>query len=308
MNKNSRTGHLLVVGSMNMDLSVQVHEIPKPGETILGSRVQQLAGGKGSNQATAAAKLGAHVSLIAMVGDDPFGTELINIAEESGVETKYIQVQSRERTGTALITVSDEGENAIVVAPGANSELTSELVEASILNIGDFDIMSSCLEIPFESVAAAFAMASNQGAKTLLNASPFNKKCLSLIPLTDYLIVNEHELREMCGTGVDEIEKLRVQLAELGASKVVVTLGEDGALYLDTSNSGLTELSLPAPKIRAVDTTGCGDAFAGALAAEIANGSEIKDALELAIKAGSYAATKFGAQPSYGTRTEVLAL
>lgn len=303
-----QSGHLVVVGSMNMDLSVQVKDIPKPGETILGSRVQQSPGGKGSNQAVAAAKLGARVSLIAMVGEDVFGNELINAAHENGVDTSYVQTQSREKTGIAFITVSDAGENAIVVAPGANAEITPELAEVSALQIGKYDAMSSCLEIPIETIQAAFKAAKKTGAITLLNASPYSPKCLQLIEHTDYLIVNEHEIKELSGIGIDNLDLLTEKLASIGVSKIVITLGAKGALYLDLAKPLAEVIKLPAPAIKPIDTTGCGDAFAGAFAAELSRKVEISSALETAIKAGSFAATKYGAQPSYGTRAEIAAI
>ena len=180
------------------------------------------------------------------------------------------------------------------------------MAESSLLRIGQFDVLSSCLEIPLETVKIAFEIANNYGALTVLNASPFTKECLTIIPLTDFLIVNEHELKEMCDVGIDQLENLRRELSTLNVKHIVITLGSEGALYIDVTKIELTTIRMLAPTIKAIDTTGCEDAFAGALAGEIASGASMQEALQLAIKAGSYAATGFGAQSSYGTRSEIL--
>ena len=293
---------------MNIDLVVQVGEIARPGETIIGQHLQKLPGGKGSNQAAAAAMLGTDVTLVAVVGDDDFGTFLIESAENNGVDVSLVQRHPQEPTGTAFISVSDSGENSIVVVPGANACLTSKIAETTLQSLGQFEVMSTCLEIPTQTILTSFRIAQMRGAKTVLNASPYTTDCLPLFELTDYLIVNEHEISQIVQVEIDDETRLRNSLFNLGIRHAIITLGSRGAMYLNCEDSSQAVLKFPTPLIQVLDTTGCGDAFAGAFASEIADGRSIKDALTLAVRAGSFAATRFGAQSSYGTKSEILEL
>lgn len=296
---------IVVIGSMNMDLVVKVPEIPKRGETIVGSKLQRIPGGKGGNQAVAAAALGASVTLVAMVGADVFGDELVDSATRFGVNSTHVQKHPTEPTGTALITVSDDGENAIVVATGANSELTPEILEKSLSQIGTYKVMVVSLEVPIKTATHSLKLANQIDAKSIVNLSPLGTDWTELLAYADYLIVNEHEVVEITQCSVAETRNLALSLQKYGAKEVVVTLGPLGAMYLDLRNNDFIIKKIGAPAVTAIDTTGCGDAFTGAFACEIARGSAIEVALDFAVRAGSYAALSMGAQTSYGSREDI---
>lgn len=304
--KTTEPPKLVIVGSMNLDISVQVPEIPQPGETVLGMNLEQSPGGKGSNQAAAAALSGAQTYLVAAVGDDEFGTQLIARANEIRVDTQFVQRTNRNKTGTALITVDSKGENSIVVASGANLELTSEIVERSLEAIGQFDLVLLCLEIQILAARSALMTAKKLGRKTVLNVSPYNSQAKFLIASTDYLIVNEHEFKQLVGVDFSQTREAHASLFGMGAKQVIVTLGGEGALLMVVGERDLDLTRFPTKKVQVVDTTGCGDAFAGAFSCEIASGRSTEDSIRYALSAASFAATRFGAQVSYGSRSEVL--
>lgn len=305
--KVTRPKQLVVVGSMNMDLVLEVEEIPRPGETNIGRNLHEFPGGKGSNQAAAAAKLGAQVSLIAMTGEDSFGEVLRDRARAIGIDVTHVEVTPEANTGIALITVSRLGENSIVVVPGANSFLKPENAVRHLRTLGKFEVISACLEIPIETIQVTFSEARNIGALTVLNASPFTADAIPLLAQTDYLLINEHEIFQITKRDLKDKEDVRKCLKELGASHVVITLGAAGALYLNVQ-SEYEDFTFDAPQVVVRDTTGCGDAFAGTLAAELTHGKTIHEAIKIAVKAGSFAATGAGAQPSYGDRNEILSI
>jgi ribokinase len=299
---------IAVVGSMNMDLAVNTEELPKAGETIVGSSIQQSPGGKGANQAVSAALVGGRVSLIAMRGEDAFGKNLVDSARDSGVDISLIQISEKEKTGTAVIIVDSHAENVIVISPGANSQLNPEVVKSSLLKIPEAAVVSVCMEVPIESVRQALVTGNEIGAVTVLNLSPFTNKALDLLPLAEILVVNQHEVSSI--TGISDPESWQAttaSLKELGSRKVVVTLGSSGAVVLDCGQEAGSPITVEAVKVVAVDTTGCGDAFAGALCVELAAGGEIIEAVEFAVKVAGHAAKSPGAQTSYGTREQVLA-
>ncbi|MFK0243225.1 ribokinase [Amycolatopsis azurea] len=284
------TSQVLVIGSANADLVVPVDRRPGGGETVLGGDTILSPGGKGANTAVAAARLGADVALLGAVGDDPYGELLKRSLAESGVNTDSVRTSDRP-TGIAYITVTPDGENSILVSPGANSALRPEDV-----NLGDAEIVVLSLEIPLETVERAVAKAVEKGVKTLLNLSPAAELSAKTLQGLDVLLVNEHEAAFLLGG-----EAGFPKLLDLGPKAAVVTLGAKGAAVVTTD--GVTEV--PSPKVEAVDTTGAGDAFAGALATALAKGEELADAARKAVKVAAITVTRQGAQPSYPTASEL---
>ena len=303
---SSKPPKLVIVGSMNLDISVQVEDIPQPGETVLGFNLAQSPGGKGSNQAAAASLSGAQTHLVAVVGEDEFGSQLIAKAQGIGIDTQFVSRTLGQKTGTALITVDSKGENSIVVASGANLELSSELVETSFEALGEFELVLVVLEIQLSAARSALETAKKMGSKTVLNLSPYNSEAKSLVAFADFLIVNEHEFKQLVGVDLSQSQHAHTRLQEMGAKQVIVTLGSEGAVLIVVGDLSIELVHFPTKKVEVVDTTGCGDAFAGAFSCEIASGKSAEDSIQFALKAASFAATRFGAQVSYGSRSEVL--
>ncbi|KIZ18490.1 ribokinase [Streptomyces natalensis] len=297
---------VLVVGSANADLTVRVERRPGAGETVLGTDLVESAGGKGANQAAAAARLGGRTALLARVGGDAFGELLLDAQRAAGTDTTPVIVDETARTGTAMIIVSPDGDNSIVVSPGANAALTPADVAAAKDVIAASAVVSLQLEIPMESVRAAAAAAEESGTRVVLNPSPAPEAALApeLLSAADPLVVNEHEARQLSGLTDGTPGEWAQALREKGARSVVVTLGGEGALVLD--GSGVSEV--PGVRVKAVDTTGAGDAFTGALAIRLARGDALPEAARFAVRVGAAAVTKPGAQPSYPTLDELNAL
>lgn len=282
-----------VVGSLNHDLTVLAPRHPVPGETILGSGHFTGAGGKGANQAVAAARLGASVAMIGRVGDDPEGESLRASLVAAGVEVDAVDTLPDVPTGLAVITVDPSGQNAIVVSPGANGRIDASFVNAYREVVAAARVCLAQLEIPTEAVSEAARLASGS---FILNAAPARDLPRELLERVDVLVVNRSELIHI--TGSDDIETI----ADVdGPARVVVTLGDAGAAFTDEG----TTFRCPAPDVAVVDTTGAGDAFSGALAAAIAAGVDFGEAVRRAVAAGSLATTKEGAQASMPDRDEL---
>ncbi|MEU9122344.1 ribokinase [Streptomyces sp. NPDC048506] len=294
---------VLVVGSANADLTVRVERRPGAGETVLGTDLVESAGGKGANQAAAAARIGGRTALLARVGGDAYGELLLHAQREAGTDVTPVIVDEAARTGTAMIIVDPDGDNSIVVSPGANAALTPQDVAAAKDTIAASSVVSLQLEIPLESVRAAAAAAEEAGTRVVLNPSPAPATALppELLAVADPLVVNEHEARQLSGRADGTPAEWAQALRDQGARSVVVTLGGDGALVLDDSGAG----EIPGVRVRAVDTTGAGDAFTGALATRLARGDALPEAARFAVRVGAAAVTKPGAQPSYPTRAEL---
>ncbi|MFK4110649.1 ribokinase [Streptomyces sp. NPDC002176] len=293
---------LLVVGSANADLVVGVERRPGAGETVLGGDLAVHPGGKGANQAVAAARLGARTALLARVGDDGHGRLLLDSLRSAGVDTSAV-LTGGAPTGVALITVDPSGDNSIVVSPGANARLTEGDVRADVL--GAARVVSAQLEIPLETVAAV-VRGLPEGTRFVLNPSPPRPLPAEVLAACDPLVVNEHEARVLLGdaeTGDDPADWARRLLA-LGPRSVVVTLGAKGALVCDASGAR----AVPSVAVAAVDTTGAGDAFTAALAWRLGAGAELAEAAAFAARVGAAAVTRRGAQESYPTAAEVAAL
>ncbi|MBE1494318.1 ribokinase [Amycolatopsis lexingtonensis] len=287
------TGRVVVVGSANVDLAVDVPRPPKAGETILGDRLRRSPGGKGANQAVAAALAGgADTSFVGALGDDE-GADLILVSlGGAGVRTDLIE-RAEAPTGTAFITVAPDGENAIVVAPGANDHVRIGAAQAD--RIAEADVILAQLEIPLDVVAAA-AAAKRPGARMILNAAPSRELPDSLWEVVDLLVVNEHEAADLAG----EPEKLLKRVPA-----VVVTLGGEGCAVLRRDEE---PVRIPGIPVDVVDTTGAGDTFCGVLAAALAHGHHLPEAARQASAAAALAVTRPGAQAAVPTAAEVAAL
>lgn len=280
-----------------MDLVATTERLPRAGETVPGSGFSRHPGGKGANQAVAAAKLGAHVVLVGRVGQDAFGDELRVFLRAQGIDVTLILATEQAPTGVALITVDATGQNAIVVAPGSNAWLSPGDVAELQLRLGDIALAQ--LEVPSHTVAAFFEAARSRGATTLLNAAPALELARPLLELVDVLVVNELELASYLGLHAIEGDPVRVldaaeRLRQSARQTVVVTLGPRGAVAI----SNQRRHHVPGYVVDVVDTTGAGDAFVGALAATLAGGASFESALENANAAGAYAVGRAGAAES----------
>lgn len=296
---------LLVVGSANADLVVGVERRPAAGETVLGSDLAVHPGGKGANQAVAAARLGARTALLARVGDDAYGRLLLDSQRAAGVDTVGVLVGGAP-TGVALITVDPSGDNSIVVSPGANGRLTPQDVRAAGSLFQASKVVSAQLEIPLESVVETVRSLA-EGSRFVLNPSPPRPLPREVLDACDPLIVNEHEAKVILGdaaVGDTPEDWARILLAK-GPRSVVITLGAEGALVA-SAQGGMARV--PSVKVDAVDTTGAGDAFTAALAWKLGTGASLADAAAYAARVGAAAVTRRGAQESYPTGDEVEAL
>ncbi len=298
---------VVLVGSMNMDITVSVPNIPKPGETILGQDLFQAPGGKGSNQAAAAAKAGSTPVLIACVGNDSFGDSLLEEAEKNGVDTQFVVRSSRSSSGVALIAVDKNAENSIVVASGANGDLDVEHIFRALDNFSKSEVISVTLEIKLESAKAALLKTRELGATSILNLSPVTAEARSLAPLANFLIINESEAAQILESNNLALADLATGFRRLNCQHVIVTLGGKGVVYFDASSENSETRHFQAVSITPVDTTGCGDAFTGSFASELDSGKSIAESIEFGIRAAGFAAMSVGAQSSYGTREQVLA-
>jgi ribokinase len=298
---------VFVVGSINQDFVLQVERRPEPGETVTNAQLSKGNGGKGANQAAAAALLGADVTILGRVGDDGFGEPLVEALADKGVDTSLIEAATDSSTGTAFITITPDGENAITVAPGANRSLTVEDVDDASDSIGDARVLVVQMEVPPEVVLRAVEVATQQGTRALVNLAPPTEVPRELLKKLDPLVVNEHEAAFLLGEKVEGLEgalSAAQKLLALGPGSAVVTLGEDGAVFSD----GESKEHLTSPEVEVVDTTGAGDAFVGALAAKLAQEASLEDAVTYAVRAGAAAVTKEGAQGALPTPETVEAL
>jgi ribokinase len=301
---------IVVVGSLNADLTVRTPRLPRPGETVTGSDLSTSPGGKSSNQAAAAALLGADVALVGRVGEDSHGAFLLDCARAAGVDTTHVARLGDAATGTAVIAVDDAGENSIIVSPGANAHLAPDDVAAAAHLFSGGGVLCLCFEVPPATVLAAAEHASTAGLRVVLNPSPVAEVDGKLLAVTDVLVVNQHELAAMAGTpttGLDDADWSRAAdaLAARGPSHVIVTLGAAGAAVLDLTATNSAVTTIPAPVVTAVDTTGCGDAFLGSLAYRLALDEDPITASRYAVDVGAFAATRTGAQSSYPTSAEL---
>ena len=295
---------VLVVGSLNMDLRIRTPRLPAPGETLTGSGFDTDGGGKGANQAVAAARQGARVAMLGAVGQDAHGAALLAALQADGIDTHAVERIAGTPSGTAAILLMPDGENSIVVIPGANHALTPERVRAQAARLRQARVVVAQLECPLDAVAEALAIAREAGAVTVLNAAPVQPLGDALLGQLDWLVVNEIEAAALAGMpvpGPAEARAVAEQLRRRGPRQVLVTLGAEGLVLAGPEGT----LALPAPRVQAVDTTGAGDTVVGALAAALAAGRPLREALTRAQAAAALAVTRLGTQSAMPTAAEV---
>jgi ribokinase len=291
---------VLVVGSLNADLVVRAPHFPQPGETISGDDLHIIPGGKGANQAVAAARQGARVAMLGRMGSDSFGPFLLESLKSNSVDITHVHSDD-SATGTAIIVVDANGQNSIVLSAGANGKVSPADVDSASTLSPSLILLQ--LEIPIPTVLYAAKQASQNGARVILNPAPAQPLPDKLISLADFIIPNETELSLLTGLEVEDIpsaEKAAKVLLDRGAKNVIVTLGSKGALIVSSNQT----IQVNACKIDVVDTTAAGDAFIGGFASALLRGFEIEQAVKYANACGALAATKFGAQPSLPTKEE----
>lgn len=299
-NKIKNMSKILVVGSSNIDLTARVDHLPVPGETVTNAEFAQTFGGKGANQAVAAARLGGQVTFVTMLGHDSYSSQLRNQFESVGIEMRYVLDTPSAPTGTAFIFVSAKGENCIAVAPGANAHLTPEKVDIFEDAIESTDIVVMQAEIPYETVCAVAEKAAAKGKKVLYNPAPACDVDDRLIKCITTMVLNEVEASVVSGIQYDgsNLDEIADSLMARGVKNVIITLGGDG-VYMKNSES---IVRIPSHKVKVVDTVAAGDTFCGALATK---GIIDKEALEFANAAAAIAVTRPGAQTSIPTLEEV---
>jgi ribokinase len=295
---------IVVVGSLNMDLVVKVEYMPAPGETISGSDLQTIPGGKGANQAAAAARMGANVAMVGKVGQDAFGPRLLKALNDVGVDTSSVKIEAESATGTAVIVVDKKGENSIVISPGANGKMTPAYIDQVESIIENAKIVLLQHEIPLDTVEYVINLASRKNVQVVLNPAPAKPVPQQLFPKIDYFVPNETESRILTGIEVNDplsAEKAAKKFIEYGAKNVIITLGEKGALLVNSQGSIL----ISGRKVKAVDTTAAGDAFIAGFASALVRGYSQVDGVRYACAAGALTVTKFGAQTSLPGMAEV---
>jgi ribokinase len=295
---------ILVIGSANVDMIIKVPHIPRPGETILGGDFFKVQGGKGANQAVAAARAGGNVIFAGCVGNDSLGADTLTCLKKEGIDVSFVKISPDKPTGVALINVAATGENSIAVAPGANHAVTPDDIQAIEHVIAEAQIVLLQHEIPVPAIRTAIEIASVHKIPVILNPAPAFPIASDLLSKIEYLTPNEHEAAMITGPGQeDETDphRLAARLIEMGCRQIIITLGEKGALY---ATPGRTDL-IPGFPVKAVDTTAAGDTFNGYLAVAIASGKPIQEAIRLANKAASVSVTRMGAQSSIPVLSEI---
>ncbi|MDN7935125.1 ribokinase [Burkholderia metallica] len=301
---NAYPPRIAVVGSVNIDLVTRAPRLPVPGETLLGTDFQTVHGGKGANQAVAAARLGASVAMIGCVGDDAFGARLHDALAAEGIDLTHLDRIGGAATGVATITVDEGGANSIVVVPGANARLDADRIDAAREAIAGAAMLVCQLEVPVTTIARAIACASAHHTPVLLNPAPAQPLFDALLARVDYLVVNETEAESLTGIAVgDDASAVRAAeaLRAKGVGNVLVTLGARGVCWRGGAGNG----RLRATPVVAVDTTAAGDTFVGGFAAARAGGASMNDAIDFGQRAAAISVTRYGAQTSIPTRDEV---
>ncbi|ROO33450.1 MULTISPECIES: ribokinase [unclassified Pseudomonas] len=297
---------VVVIGSLNMDLVTRAPRLPRGGETLIGESFSTIAGGKGANQAVAAARLGAQVAMVGCVGGDAYGQQLRGALVNEGIDCQAVSVVEGS-SGVALIVVDDNSQNAIVIVAGANGALTPAVLGGFDEVLQSADVIVCQLEVPDATVAHALKRGRELGKIVILNPAPASHALpADWYACVDYLIPNESEAAMLSGLAVDSLETAEAAAAQLigaGAGKVIVTLGGQGLMFANGSSFE----HFPAPRVKAVDTTAAGDTFVGGFAAALANGKSEVEAIRLGQVAAALSVTRIGAQPSIPTLQEVQA-
>lgn len=300
---------IFVLGSANMDLVLMLDRLPLAGETLTGSDLMLFPGGKGANQACAAGRLGGRTTLVARVGEDPFGPRLLASLTEAGVDVSRVR-QCARPTGCACIYVLPKGENSIVISPGANATLDAPGAIADIEDIEEGDILLAQLETPLEAVQAAFEYARARGAVTILDPAPARAVPQALLDATDFITPNQTEAATLLEepnrtiTTFEDAACAADRIVALGPRSAILKLGDCGCLFSD----GIRRIAVEAFRVTAVDTTAAGDVFNGAFSVGLSENMPVADALRFASAAAAISVTRRGAQPSVPSRTEVEAM
>ncbi|KJH86771.1 ribokinase [Pseudomonas fluorescens] len=297
---------VVVIGSLNMDLVTRAPRLPRGGETLIGESFSTIPGGKGANQAVAAARLGAQVAMVGCVGNDAYGQQLRGALLAEGIDCQAVSVVEGA-SGVALIVVDDNSQNAIVIVAGANGELTPSVLDSFDAVLQGADVIVCQLEVPDATIGHALKRGRELGKIVILNPAPASHALPSdWYAYVDYLIPNESEAMVLSGLAVDSLETAEAaatQLIAAGAGKVIVTLGGQGLMFAN----GTSFEHFPAPRVKAVDTTAAGDTFVGGFAAALANGKDEVEAIRFGQVAAALSVTRAGAQPSIPALLEVQA-
>ncbi len=299
------TARITIVGSLNMDLVIRSPRIPRPGETIIGSEFQTVTGGKGANQAVAAARQGGQVTMVGRVGEDTFADALLENLASAEIDATFVHRDKQAASGVALIVVDDHGENIIVVASGANMRMTEKDVEAAEAAIAESDVLLLQLEVPLPVVKRAAQIAKSHNVTVVLNPAPARELPPDLLASVDVLVPNESEAALLTGFPVGsqiELEKAASKILNLGVRSVVITLGKRGAFL---ASADYKSKIYEAFSVQPVDTTAAGDAFVAGLAVNYAAGKTLPDAIRWGNAAGAVTALRFGAQTSLPKGNEV---
>ena len=298
---------VVIVGSLNMDLVTRAPRLPRAGETLAGQSFVTVPGGKGANQAVAAARLGASVAMIGCVGDDAYGEQLRTALLAEGIDCQAVTRIGGESTGVALIVVDDSSQNAIVIVAGGNGHVTASVVDSFDALLSGAEVIICQLEVPLDTVGHVLKRGHELGKTVILNPAPASGPLpAEWFAWIDYLIPNESEATALTGLPVGSTASADAAASALlaaGVSKVIITLGEQGALFASSSRSE----HFPAPKVRPVDTTAAGDTFVGGFAAALADGKSESEAIRFGQVAAALSVTRSGAQPSIPTFAEVQA-
>jgi ribokinase len=295
---------IAVIGSINMDLVVRCGKFPEPGETVLADSAAEICGGKGANQAVAAARAGGDVLMVGRVGDDAFAGRLRDNLVAHGIDCQAVLSTDQCPSGLAIVAVRDDGQNSIMVVAGANGRLSIDDVRSHADRIGQCDVVLVQLEVPIETVETLISMIRGSGARVILDPAPVPPRWSASLAAVDLLCPNETEASQITGLPVETIEQVEAvakALHQMGAANVAITLGAKGTLFYDGTEARLIEPIT----VHAVDTTAAGDAFAGALAVRWAETDDLIDAIRFANAAGGIAASRPGAQPAMGSRQEI---
>ena len=290
---------ICVVGSINLDMNAYVERFPRPGETLHGRRFTTGYGGKGANQAVMAARLGAKVSMVGRVGDDIFGHDMRRNLESEGIRTDFVKESKGVSSGVAVITINEQGQNQIIVIPGANGLVTAADVEEAQAAITGAQVLLCQMEVPMEANLAALRIARNAGVTTIFNSAPVSSQVPEEVyGLSDIFCPNESEAELLTGVPVHTLDDARLAASMIvarGARAALITLGAQGCLYVTADQ----EEHVPAPNVKAVDTTGAGDAFVGSLAHFLATGLPVLDAIARANAIAAISVQHPGTQASY---------
>lgn len=294
---------ILVIGSSNTDLITNVERFPVAGETISGKQFLQVMGGKGANQAVAAHRLGGDVQFVTCLGNDSNGQNMLGYFKNEGLDVSRALTVDNAPTGTAVILVNDQGENCIVVTPGANHALAPDYIKEIEKEISESAMVVMQMEIPFSTVSRVIEVAAKHKVPVLLNVAPAREVDASLLKLVEILVVNETEIEKVSGQSIETTgaERVMDRLLTMGPKTIILTLGKKGCII---KNKTVSE-RIPAFEVKAIDSTAAGDTFCGALAAGLSKGKDIKEAVTFATAAAAICVTRMGAQPSIPTDEEV---